>query len=227
MFGERWAGSRNSLMEEQSVLMDEAEGDELGEAASLLLNFAEKQQLIDPVLGSLDVSVHQRGSAADAAAVRGADDLLPLLGGKFIAGEHEADFVIENFGGCSRQSVEAVVAQHLQIIFERHAGQFDAVDDFHGRESVDMHAGNRLLYGAQNIAIVKWRQAMRQSALNADFGSADFPGFASFLGHLLEAEKVGVGFAWAAAEGAEFAADEADVGEIDIAVYDVGDDVSD
>ncbi len=159
--------------------------------------------------------------------MRGADDLLPLLGGKFVAGKHEADFVVEDFSGRSRQSVEAVVAQHVQVIFERHAGQFDAVYDLHGRKGVDVHAGNRLLYGAQNVAIVKRRQVVRQSALNANFGRTDFPGFARLLRNLLEAEKVSVGFARAAAESAKFAADEADVGEINIAVYDVGDDISD
>ncbi len=68
---------------------------------------------------------------------------------------------------------------------------------------------------------------MRQSALNANLGRADFPGFARLLRDLLEAEKVSVGFARAAAESAEFAADEADVGEINIAIYDVGDDIPD
>ncbi len=191
-----------------------------------LLDFAEQQQLIDPVLGSFDVSVHQRGGAANAAAMRGADDLLPLLGGEFVARKHEADVVVENLGGRSRQSVEAIVAQHAQIIFERHAGEFDAVDDLHGRESVNVHAGYGLLYRAQNVAIVERRQAVRQAALNADFGGADFPGFDGLLRDLLEAEEVGVGFARAAAEGAELAADEADIGEIDIAIDDVGDDIA-
>src|ERR1700719_603094 len=68
---------------------------------------------------------------------------------------------------------------------------------------------------------------MRQAALNANFGGADFPGFACLLGHLLKAEKVGVRLARAAAEGAEFAADETDISEIDVAVDNVGDDVSD
>jgi hypothetical protein len=62
----------------------------------------------------------------------GADDLLPLLRGKFVAGEYEANVVVEDLGGSSGQSVEAVIAEHLQIIVERHAGEFDAVDDFHG-----------------------------------------------------------------------------------------------
>src|SRR5580704_5766082 len=43
MLGQSGAAACESLMEEQSVLMDEAERDELGEPASFTLNVAEKQ----------------------------------------------------------------------------------------------------------------------------------------------------------------------------------------
>jgi len=89
-----------------------------------------------------------------------------------------------------------------------------------------VHAGDRLFYCAQNVAIVKRRQAVRQSALNANFSGADVPGFSCLLGDLLETEEVRIGFARAATESAEFAADKTDVGEIDVAVHDVGDDIS-
>src|SRR5277367_52296 len=102
-------------MEEQSVLMDETERDELGEASGLLLDIAEQDKLVDPVFGGLDVSVHQGRGAADAASMRGADHLLPLFGGKFVAGEHVAHVVVENLCGGSRQSIEAVFAQHSQV----------------------------------------------------------------------------------------------------------------
>src|SRR5580698_5909553 len=171
MFRQRGPRSRDSLLEEQSILMDETQRNELGEAAGLLLNFAKQYKLINPVLGRFHVSIHQRGSAANGAPVRCADDLLPLLGGKLVARKYEAD----------------VVAEHFQVIFERHASQFDAVNDLHGRKSMNVYARNRLLYGAQNVAVVKRRQAVRQSALNANFGGADFPGFRCLLGHLLKA----------------------------------------
>ncbi len=74
---------------------------------------------------------------------------------------------------------------------------------------------------------MKWRQIARQAALNADFGCAEFPGFHGFLRHLLEAEKVGVCLARAAAEGAELAAHKTNVGEIDVAIDDVGHEVAD
>ena len=111
----------------------------------------------------------------------GADDFDPLCGGKLVGGKYVANFIVENFGCGARQRPQAIVAQHGEIVGERHAGEFDAVDDFHGRKGMDMHARNGALYGAKNIAIVERRQAVRQTALNADFGGAESPGFYCFL----------------------------------------------
>ena len=47
--------------------------------------------------------------------------------------------------------------------------------------------GQRALHGAKNVAVVERRQAVRQAALNADFGSAQLRGFFGFLGYLLRA----------------------------------------
>ena len=207
--------------------MHEAQRNELGEAAGLLLDVAKQHKLIDPVGRSFDVPVHQRGCAANAALVGGADHLLPLFGGELVAGEHEAHVVVENFGGGSGQRVEAVVAQHRQIIRQRHAGEFDAVHDLHGREGVNVHVGHGCFDRAQDVAVVERRQSVRQPALDADFGRAQRPGFDGFLRHGLEAVEVAVFFARAAAEGAELAADKTDVGEIDIAIDHVGDEIAD
>src|SRR5207245_6048830 len=116
MLGQGWARSGQALVEEQRVLMDEAEGDELGEASRLGLDVAQEQHLADPVGGSLGVSVHERRGGADAAAVGSADDLDPLRGGEFIGGEDVANFVVENFGGGAGESAEAVVAEHGKVV---------------------------------------------------------------------------------------------------------------
>ena len=85
---------------------------------------------------------------------------------------------------------------------------------------------NGVLDGAQNVAVVKLGKIARQSALNADFGGAELPGFDGFARHIVERVEVRVGLARAAAEGAELASHKTDVGEIDVAVHHVGDDVA-
>src|SRR5439155_13661595 len=80
--------------------------------------------------------------------------------------------------------------------------------------------------GAKNLTIIKRWEAARQTALNADLGGAQFPSLNGLLGNLLWIEKISVGFTRAAAEGAELATNEADVGEINVAVHDVSDNVA-
>ena len=189
MFGESWPGARQSLMVEQRVLMDEAERNELGEAAGFGLDLAQQAHLADPVRGGFRVSIHECRSGANAAAVRGADDLDPLRGRKFVGGEDVANLVVENFGGGAGQRAQAVVAQHRKIVGQRHAGEFDAVDNFHGRERVDVHAGHGVFYGAKNVAIMKLGKIARQAALNADFRGAELPGFDRFSRHLSSVRK--------------------------------------
>src|ERR1700722_901203 len=227
MLAQGGTGARESLMEQQRVLVDEAQGDEFGEASGLVLDVAQQQHLANPVVRSFSMAVHHRGGGADAGAVRGADDLDPLRGRQLVGGEDVANLVVENFGGGARKRAQTVVAQHGEILGERHAGEFDAVDDLHGRESVDVHARNGALHGAENVAIIKRRQAVRQTALNADLGGSELPGLHGFLRDLVRLEEIGVRLARAAAEGAEFASHEADVGEIDVAVDYVSDEISD
>src|SRR6266849_2769077 len=109
---------------------------------------------------------------------------------------------------------------------QRHAGELYAIDNLHGREGVDVHAWHGALHGAQDVTIVKGRQAVRESALDADFGGAELPCLVCVFRDFVETEIVGVRFARAAAESAEFASDEADVGEVNVAVDDVGDQVA-
>ena len=89
-----------------------------------------------------------------------------------------------------------------------------------------MHARNCPLDGAENVAIVELGKIAGQAALNADFGGAELPGLDRFSRHVVERMEIGVRLARAAAEGAEFASHKTDVGEIDVAVDDVGDDVA-
>src|SRR5579871_300343 len=82
----RGTGAGESLMEKQRVLMDEAEGDEFGEASGFGLDPAQQAHLAYPVRGSLSVAVHESGGGPNAAAVSSADDFDPLRGSEFVGG---------------------------------------------------------------------------------------------------------------------------------------------
>src|SRR4051794_1383168 len=198
--------------------MHEAEWYKFREAAGLALNVAEKQQLVDPVSRGFHVSVHERGGRSDSTAVRGANDLIPLFGGQLITREDVTNLIVKNLRRSSGQGVETIVTKHRKIIGERHAGELNAVHNFHGRKGMDMHAGNGFFHGTQDVAIVEGRQAVRKPSLNADLSRSEIPCFLCLSGHLLQGDKIGVGFAGASAEGAELTPHETHVGEIDIAV---------
>ena len=67
---------------------------------------------------------------------------------------------------------------------------------------------------------------MWQPALDTNFARAKLPSLNRLLRHLIETQKIGIVLTRPAAEGAEFAPDEADVGEINVAVTYVGDEIS-
>ena len=92
---------------------------------------------------------------------------------------------------------------------------------------MDVDAGNGCLDGAQNVTVIKRRQAVGKSALDADFSRTHFPGLDRLLRHGFQTVEVAVGFARATAKGAELATDEADVGEVHVAIDDVGDQIAD
>src|ERR1700728_169021 len=91
---------------------------------------------------------------------------------------------------------------------------------------MDVHSGYGALHRAQNVAIVKRRQTVQKSALNTDFGRSELPCFNRFLSDLIRLKKICVRFARAAAEGAEPASHKANVGEVNVAIYHIGNEVT-
>src|SRR5580765_4378782 len=175
----------------------------------------------------LPVTVHQRRSARDPARVRGPNYFLPLRGRKLVTREHVTDFIIQNFRCGAGQRIESVVTQHREIVAQWHACQFHAVHHLHRRKGVNVHAGYHIFHRTQNVAIVKRRQTVRQTTLDADFGCSQIPGFFRLPSHVFEGMKVGISFPRPTAERAKLASDKTNIREIDVAVDHVADDVAD
>ncbi len=86
-----------------------------------------------------------------------------------------------------------------------------------------MHCRNGPLHGSQNVAVEEPIEIPRQSALNANFGCALFPGLVRLARDILGGERVGIRRAGPSAKAAEAAADKTDIRKVDVAIYDVGD----
>src|SRR5437588_12188223 len=89
-----------------------------------------------------------------------------------------------------------------------------------------MHPGNCLFHRAQNVAIVEGGEVVWQPALDANFARAQLPSLNRLLRHLIETQKIRIVLTRPPAESAELATDEADVGEINVAVTYAGDEIS-
>ena len=92
---------------------------------------------------------------------------------------------------------------------------------------MDVHAGDGGLHRPDEVGVERDRQLRVDAALHAHLGGARLRRLDGPRGDLVQREPVRVGVALALGEGAEPAADVADVREVDVAVDDVGDLVAD
>ncbi len=92
---------------------------------------------------------------------------------------------------------------------------------------MDVHLRHGRFDRPQNVAIVKLWKVTGKAALDADFGCANIPCLDCFLRHLVECQEISVVLARAAAESAELTSHKTHIRKIDIAIDNVGDDVSD
>ena len=118
--------------------------------------------------------------------MRRGDDFHPSRGWQFVGAQVFSHTIIKDFGRRARNAAEPLVFHHLQIIVQAHSCFCDAVIDFHRRERMHMHFGNRALDRAEEIAVEKSFEIARQSALDANLGGAAFPGFADAANDFVE-----------------------------------------
>ena len=88
-------------------------------------------------------------------------------------------------------------------------------------------SGRSRLHGPDDIRVCRPPQRRVDATLQADLRGAESLGLCGALSDLLEGQGEGVGVGPALGEGAEAAADVTDVGEVDVAVDDVGDVLTD
>src|SRR5262245_56845768 len=73
-------------------------------AAGLVLQLAQPQQMVDAVIGVLDVSIQHRAIGPEAQAMRSAMDVEPLAGVRLVLANLAADLRMENLGPAARHA---------------------------------------------------------------------------------------------------------------------------
>ena len=85
-----------------------APGDERGEAAGLVLQLAQPEQVLEPLLHRLDGPVHHRRGRAQPGAMRVAHDVEPFVGRRLaVAVQQLAHAIDEDLGAAAGNAVEA------------------------------------------------------------------------------------------------------------------------
>ena len=113
-----------------------------------------------------------------------------------------------------------------EVLRDGQPGAGRAVEDLLRGEGVQVHLGQGGLDGAAEIDVVAAVELRGQAGLDADLGRAELPRLDGAANHLVHREEVALLLAMVAAERAEAAMLDADVGEVDVAVHDVGDHVA-
>ena len=159
--------------------------------------------------------------------MRGSDDLLPRIGGQLALGQHPPDVVVQDLGRGPGDRPQTVVTALLQELAERDPELRGAVQHLHRAERVDVDIRCRGLHRVEQVEVERPRQVGVDPALHAHLGAPPGRRLAGSVGDLGERERVGLRVDLALRERAEAAPDVADVGEVDVAVHDVGDVVAD
>src|SRR5215472_9839178 len=224
------SAARATLEIDRRLHVDEGQRDELGEAARSRLMLAHVQQVSRPVLGPIDVPKHDRGRALEALGVRGRHHVEPLRGVDLVGADYTPDLVVQNFRRGARKRTETGFAQHREEIRHVYAEGLGALPDLERGEGMDVDPRRRFLDRAADLHVGSTRVIRMNAALQADFGGTARPGLAGAALDFGEIEIVGAPAQVLAelplGEGAELAAEIADVGVVYVAVDYVCDDVA-
>ncbi len=201
----------------------ERPADERGEAAGPRLHLAHAEQMLDPVGETLAQAVHHRHRRLHALAVRLFLDAQPLVGLRLLAGDPLAHLVHQNLPAPTRDAVEPRLTELADDLRHRQAEPLGKEHDLGRREPVDV---DRMvaLDVAHEIQIPLERDVGVVPPLHEDLDAAERLALVDLATDLLEAQHVALEVLGPAVKRTELAVRDADVGVVDVAIDDVGDD---
>ena len=119
----------------------EREWNEGLEPARLVLKLAQPDEMVDPVLGLVDVTVEHRGIGVKTQPVGRPMDVEPALGRRLGAADLLANFGMEDLGAAAGQAAEAGSIELSENILDGPAGDLAKPLDLDGRIRLDVNLG--------------------------------------------------------------------------------------
>src|SRR5208282_1770355 len=202
----------------------ERPADERGESLRLILLHAQPFQVFDAVFNRLDMTEHHRRAGIQSQPVRHIHDFKPVIAHGLERRDFFADTVHQNFAAAAGNRAEAGGLEIADYFLQRLVEYLAEVDELAGTETVDVDLGKLAFDVREQIQIPLLRQLWMMPALHQNLRAAQRDRLLDFFVHLLESDDISIVVLFHTVERAELAIDIADVGVIDVAVNDVGDD---
>ena len=206
---------------EHGVLGMERERHEGEEAARLVLERAQPQQVVDALLVRLHVAVEHRAVRRDAERVGVAMDVEPLVG-VLLARRDEPPYAVgEDLGAAARQRAEPRRLQLAQHRLVRDARELRHVVDLAGREELQVDVRHRVVELRDDLDVVAEVDVRALAPDHVDLGEPGQLALAQrVLDELLPRVRVGARLLLRHGERAELALHAADVRLVEIEVLD-------
>ena len=228
---ERRARPGPPLEVERRGHVHERERHELGEAAGLGLQGPGPHQMAGDVDRRFDVAEHDGDVRAQTDLVGAAVRVEPLVGRDLVGADDGAHLVVEDLRRGAGQRREPGLVEGGEVVGQRHAEAAGALGHLERGERVEVEVGGDLLHRPGHVEVVVAVEVGVDPALEADLGGAVVDGLEDPPLDLVTVQEVRVATQVqgerALREGAEPAAERADVRVVDVAVPHEGDDVTD
>ena len=174
--------------------------------------------MLDALFFGFHVAVEHGGVGMQAGFVGLARDFEPLAAGNFVVADDFAHARIENFGTAAGKRIDSRFFQRDEDFADGTLRDSREIADLDHGECLQVHGGAALLEAAHEVEKIFEGQIGMQAADHVKFGGAGFDALLGALPDFLEREGVSAGSVGIAAEGAEFAVGDANVGGIDVAI---------
>jgi len=185
-------GGRRQVPHAVSVRV-ERQRDERLEAAGLVLQRADAQQVVHAVLEGFHVSEQHRGVRAQAHAVRYPVHLQPLLAGRLVRRNPAPNLRVEDLGPAAGQAVEPRRTKALEHLRHGHAVVNREEVDLHGGEALEVNVRLDALEAPEKLLVVGKREARVQTVHDVDLGRRVIHPLLELRPGLLEAHRVRAG----------------------------------
>ena len=153
--------------------------------------------------------------------MRGLGHSQPALGRELFRAELLADAGAEDLGAAAGQGPQARLLQGQQGVRDAQSGLVGQVGDLHRGEGLEMHLRAQLFNAPEHVEIKGEGQVRVAAADDVDLGDGLVGPLLDLAQDLLQGHLIGPRLPGLAAEGAELAPIDADIGVVDMLVVDI------